>query len=176
VLVDKITLHWSATDWYFSDSGYYHVLIQYNPKDRKANPKKMSNYTDRLPHTWHRNTGNIGICACCLGGENINEHNFGNWPLMKNQIEELCKVSAEICYLKNIDPYQVKTHAEYAIEDGYFGERWDLAILYPLKPGEQVDLIKKAKETADLLRGKVMWYLNNIEKKKYVRSFHYENK
>jgi len=161
----KGTLHWSATEWDWCKRKHYQLIINYDPEHKQAVPRKLHNYTDFSPqHTWMRNTNNIGIACACLGGEDVGESNFGEWPLMSVQIEEMCRCAAEISLLKRMTIDDWRTHAEYAIEDGYFGERWDLAIL---KPGTATK--ESAKKNGDLLRRKIAWYM---ARSREVRAFH----
>jgi hypothetical protein len=85
-------------------------------------------------------------------------HDFGAFPLRDDLLEALCRVAAIVAahYAIPVEPGFVATHAEAALEDGYFGagddERWDIARLapdpHPLR-AEEATLI------GDLLRARI---------------------
>jgi hypothetical protein len=60
---------------------------------------------------------------------------FGPFPVTAAQIDALCRVAARLARFYEIDVAAIRTHAEAALEDGYFGdgddERWDIARLRP---------------------------------------------
>lgn len=157
----KIYLHWTAGHYgqYFDD---YHLNID---KDGQIY-LTCRDLGELKAHTWHRNTGAIGITLCCgylaflIGGEPLPIINFGPEPPTQLQIESMAQVIAVISHGLGLEiSYEnVKTHAEAAIEDGYgpYGEdpdlRWDLWYIpdlpstFSLKPG------------GEMLRGKALWY------------------
>lgn len=63
---------------------------------------------------------------------------FGAYPLTDELIDALCSVAARLAgrYHIPVDAKHVLTHAEAAVQDGYFGAgsddlRWDIARLAP---------------------------------------------
>lgn len=62
---------------------------------------------------------------------------FGSFPLRDDALALLVRTVANLCrfYRIAVDAEHVRTHAEAAVEDGYFGcgedERWDIARLQP---------------------------------------------
>lgn len=158
---NKITLHWTAGRYISNliDQADYHGLIcQKQNTGTKFTYIKLANYHETRQHCWHENTGNIGIAIC--GMYNAVEYNFGNYPIMPEQLEILYQVVSEICQLKNIPVEKVFTHAEravimgYGVESGDAQVRWDLAILKPLSAGERLSNILVTK-TANTLRKKI---------------------
>ena len=166
--ITKLYLHWTA-------GRYEQVFDDYHISIGKTGTIYLScdDFTELKAHTWHRNTGAIGITLCCgylaflIGGEPLPIINFGPEPPTQLQIESMAQVIAVISHGLGLEiSYEnVKTHAEAAIEDGYgpYGEdpdlRWDLWYIpdlpstFSLKPGGEV------------LRGKALWYANKIKLK-----------
>jgi hypothetical protein len=141
-------LHWSAGRYgqFYED---YHINIDADGSLFISN----DNLAVTLSHTWHRNTGAIGISlAACYGATT---DNLGDYAPTKDQVEAMAQVIAMLCESLDltIDRAHVMTHAE-AAEDDEYGysttcERWDLLMLAtgdePWSGGET-------------LRGKGEWY------------------
>lgn len=146
----KLYLHWSAGHYgqFFND---YHITIDYDGSIYTS----TEDLSMVLAHTWHRNTGSIGIALACCAGATTND--LGEEPPTNAQIEAMAQVVAVLCeeFDLSIDNETVMTHAEAANLDGYGPEttceRWDLWVL----PGTA----KGAGGT--ILRGKAIWYQNN---------------
>lgn len=158
----RIFLHWSAGH-YGQAYEDYHLNIDYNGRIYACD--NDLDFDKKLEHTWHRNSGSIGIAmlgcydAVANAGHNCN---FGSEPPTPAQIEAMACAVAIICKYGNIpiDDVSVMTHCEIATEDGYgpgSGDsetRWDLWYLPDydgvMKPGGQV------------IRGKALWYYNYV--------------
>lgn len=157
--IEKIYLHWTAGPYGipFRD---YHINID----DDGVIYLMTEDLTEVKAHTWHRNTGAIGISMCCCEGALANsgyDAEFGEYPPTKKQIETLAKVIAALCKALDlpVTAESVMTHQEAATEDDYgpfSGDpetRWDLWYLPDydgaMKPGGEV------------IRGKILWYLAN---------------
>jgi N-acetyl-anhydromuramyl-L-alanine amidase AmpD len=106
-------------------------------------------------HTAGRNSWSIGIAVC--GMADARPDDFGRYPLAAAQIDGLCVVARRLADAYGIPIGAIRTHAEAALEDGYFGacgpdERWDIARLAarpePLAASE-------ATSTGDVLRARV---------------------
>ena len=146
--IDKIYLHWAAGRYgqFFDD---YHINIDEDGSFFIS----CDNFTELKAHTWHRNTGAIGIAlACCYGGTS---NNLGDYPPTALQIEAIAQVVATLCSAYGIECTKdnVMTHAEAANLDGYgpnsTWERWDLWFLSNgATPGSG----------GDILRGKAIYY------------------
>lgn len=171
-----ISMHWTAGTYFPNglELAHYHGGVSWD--GHVARYGKWNDYTANLPHTWGRNSELIGLTACAMAGANT--ANFGRYPAREEQIEELCLACAEVAYLKKIQVTDIRTHAEWALLDGYGPQsgdpetRWDLAIL---KSGACTPAI--ARKTGDYLRGKIGWYLNRLNGKIItVRDFHFENR
>jgi len=152
-----IVFHWSAGryDQVFND---YHYNITYNPKTKQAKIVKTCESDDELKaHTWHKNTGRIGIAlACCY---NATSENLGNYPPVEAQIEMACALAGQLIKKYNLPPEEIKSHAEWATLDGYGPgsddpeTRWDLWI-----PNW-----KNGKNLSQVMRDKSLWYSEHGE-------------
>ncbi len=149
----SISLHWTAGDYltvypayHFCVSGEREPLVHHthdlreNMRDVRAEPS--------LPyaaHTRGRNSWSIGIALAAM--RDATPADFGAFPLTEPQLDAMCRVAATLARTYAIDPAAIRTHAEAALEDGYFGAggddlRWDIARLRPgrapLQPAEAV--------------------------------------
>lgn len=99
---------------------------RHNAVDIDAAISNDSNYA-YAAHTYHRNSWALGVAVCCMLG--ATESNFGAFPVTQEQLEVMCAVIGALGHKYNVDvsdANKVMTHAEAAVLDGYFGERWDL--------------------------------------------------
>lgn len=140
-------LHWSAGHYgqFFDD---YHINIDYDGSLYAS----TNNLAEIKAHTWHRNTGAIGIAlACCY---NATTNDFGPEPPTEQQVESMAQVVAVLCKTLDltIDAARVMTHAEAADLDDYGPattcERWDLWFLPGVSKGEG----------GNTIRSKASWY------------------
>jgi len=161
----RIYLHWTADD-YTKIFSAYHFCIGLDGAGRPAvfaTHSLQANMRELLgaapgtyaAHTAGRNSYAIGLAICGMRG--ATPQAFGQYPLREDLIELGCATVARLCafYAIALDEHHVRTHAEAALEDGYYGagpdERWDIARLEPsprpLDEGE-------ARRTGDLLRAR----------------------
>lgn len=156
--ITQLYLHWTAgrygelyDDYHFNidaDGSIYHTCAL---------------LTDHKPHTWHRNSGSVGIALCCAFvalPHHGYDTDFGSYPPTPQQIDTAAKLVARLADGLDlpVDRFTVLTHCEAALLDGYgpySGDaetRWDLWYLRDspgdgtMKPGGQV------------IRGKALWY------------------
>jgi hypothetical protein len=147
-------LHWSAGH-YHQHYDDYHISID-NDGSVVVTTDDLSTV---LPHTWHRNTGAVGITLAC--GANADSNDLGKEPPTDAQIEAMAQVIAVLTsvFTVTIDPQHVMTHAEAANIDGYgpdqTWERWDL---WFLKNGDEPGT------GGSILRGKGNFYRNQEAK------------
>ena len=161
-----IYLHWSAGHYNqtFDD---YHINIKGNG-DIVASTDDLS---ETLAHTYHRNTGAIGISLSC--GYGANTENLGDEPPTEAQIENMAYAVAVLCYVLDIhiDKEHVMTHGEAADnEDGRcphepYGprttcERWDLEYLGTEESPSFHPWADDGSRGGDVIRGKANWYMN----------------
>ena len=156
--ISQIYLHWTAGRYgqLFDD---YHFNIDADGTIYQT----CTQLSDLKSHTWHRNTGAIGIALCCgLGAvpnQGINT-DFGNWPPTARQIDTTGRLAANLAQglALPIDAETVMTHCEAALADGYgpysgdHDTRWDLWYLRD-SPGDGL-----MKPGGEVLRGKALWY------------------
>lgn len=129
---EKITMHWSAGS-YTQTFDHYHFNILGDGRVEQTLSIKVKG-----SHTWRRNSGNIGIGWCAMATK---KH-----PVTAAQKEAAAVLIAELCGCFDIDPdADVKDHAYYAKQDGYFPDRWDVGDL-------MVPLLKRVKELRSELR------------------------
>ncbi len=157
-----IWLHWTGGDYatvfpayHFCVSGSDDVVI-HQTHDLRANMRDVRAHSD-LPyaaHTAGRNGWAIGLAICAM--REATPQNFGPAPLTEPQIAGLCTVAARLAAAYAIPLDAIRTHAEAALEDGYFGagddERWDIARLAPAPEGLDP---AEARQTGALLRARI---------------------
>lgn len=136
-------LHWSVAPFGCTFEDYNFMIDLANGKwvikstgDPRDNVPGMNN-NPMHSHTWHRNSYAIGIA---IGGmDGATESNFGKDPVQLHELQYLCGAAAACAKKYNVqadqplfnDEYTIMTHAECAANDGYWGERWDLAAFEP---------------------------------------------
>lgn len=139
-------LHWTAGD-YAQTFAAYHFCIGYDGRapfvarshDLRHNMRDVRQSPSRpyAAHTAGRNSYAIGFAVC--GMRDASPSDFGDFALREDTLALLCATVAAVCrfYGIPIDARHVLTHAEAAVEDGYFGcgpeERWDIARLRPAR-------------------------------------------
>lgn len=149
-----VYLHWTAGDYATTFAAYHYcialaangraiVAATHDPRDNmrdvRADPQRPY-----AAHTRGRNSFALGIAICAM--RDATPAHFGNFPITEPLLERCCAFVARACafYAIPVAPDRVRTHAEAAVEDGYFGsgedERWDIARLHEdassLQPGD----------------------------------------
>jgi hypothetical protein len=159
----SISLHWTAYDYEAVFPAYHFCVrgvsvlevvqtadLRGNMRDLRADPSGPY-----AAHTAGRNSWSIGIAVCAMADARPDD--FGRYPLLDAQIGGLCAVARTLADAYGIPLAAIRTHAEAALDDGYFGasgpdERWDIARLAarrePLEPHE-------ATATGDALRARI---------------------
>jgi len=142
--LERIYLHWSASDYQSAHTAYHYCIAWDGERayvvetsDLRANMRDV--YATRGPYTAHtlkRNSFAAGLSV--MGMKDARPDDFGDYPLVDTAVDALCAVAARIAraYAIPVDAAHVMTHAEAALEDGYFGAgsddvRWDIARLRP---------------------------------------------
>ena len=162
----KIYLHWTAGhygQYYLND---YHIAI-----DADGSIYVNHDFDEVLAHTYHRNSGAVGITlACCVGATS---DNLGSEPPTAEQIEVMAQVITVVAdgLWLTIDKDHVMTHGEAADnEDGIYPhdpygpkstcERWDLEYLGTGESPSFNPYATDGSRGGDVLRGKANWYRN----------------
>ena len=122
--IRRIFLHWSAGHYgqFFED---YHINIDFDGSIIIT----TQDLTEVKAHTWHQNTGSIGISLACA--YQATTDNMGPEPPTIPQLESMARVVKTLCNGLQItcDFMHVRTHAEQADIDEYGPattcERWD---------------------------------------------------
>jgi len=160
-----IYLHWTGGD-YRTTYDAYHFCVALGAGDRptvhathdlRANMRDVRGASSGYAaHTAGRNSFSIGLAVCGMG--DATPHDFGDYPLRDDLVALACRTAGRLCavYAIPIDARYVRTHAEAALEDGYFGcgpdERWDIArfvaAVEPLAAGD-------ATRAGDALRARI---------------------
>ena len=159
----SISLHWTAHDYeavfpvyHFCLRGVSDVVVV-QTHDLRANMRDLRRdpASPYAAHTLGRNSWSIGLAVC--GMADARPSDFGRYPLAAAQIDALCVVARTLADAYHIPLAAIRTHAEAALEDGYFGAddddlRWDIARLEP-RPEPLAD--REATATGDRLRARI---------------------
>ena len=158
----SISLHWTAGDYSTVYPAYHYCLRGMSEIEVVATNDLRGNMRDlRLAstepyamHTAGRNSWSIGLAVCAMAG--ATPAAFGAFPLTEAQIDGLCAVARRLAGVYGIPLAAIRTHAEAALDDGYFGDgddqRWDIARLAPrAEPLSEHD----ATATGSLLRARI---------------------
>jgi cold shock CspA family protein len=158
-----IILHWTAGDYDTPYSAYHFCLSGENDAyvhathalEANMRELKTGDPVDYAAHTAGRNSFAAGIAVCAMRG--AAPEDFGEFPVTVPQIEALCALAAQLVRAYDIRLGRVRTHAEAALADGYFGagsadRRWDLA---RLEPAPHALRLEEATATGDRLRARI---------------------
>lgn len=161
----KVYMHWTAGHYetFFDD---YHVSI-----DDAGRIYLNGSLSDILAHTYHRNSGAVGITLnACVGATSSD---LGAEAPTAAQIEAMAQAVCAICdgLWLTIDKAHVMSHGEAADnEDGIepheaYGpkttcERWDLEYLGTDESPAFSPWATDGSRGGDVLRGKANWYRN----------------
>lgn len=167
----KIYLHWTAGryDQCFND---YHLNIT----DDGTIYASTDDLSETLAHTWHRNTGSVGVTLCCCYGADTAD--LGDYPPTAAQIEAMAQVTAVLAKALwlTIDRDRIMTHAEAADnvdgllpEGDEYGprngcERWDLQFLGTAESSTFLTDYDDPRTGGNVMRGKALWYQKQWEK------------
>lgn len=162
----KIYLHWTAGhygQYYLND---YHIAI-----DADGSIYVDHDLDEVLVHTYHRNSGAVGITLACCAGATSDD--LGSEPPTNAQIEAMAQVIVAVAdgLWLTIDKNHVLTHGEAADnEDGIYPhdpygpkstcERWDLEFLGTDESPSFNPYATDGSRGGDVLRGKAIWYRN----------------
>lgn len=159
--LNRVYIHWTASryDQVFGD---YHFCI----KGDGTIVQTTDNLAEVLAHTWHRNTGAIGIAlSCALDAKIYADGSFdlGTYPPTPKQIEVVAQLMAALSNALRLPLTKdyFMTHSEIADIDGYgpaqIGtpdfDKWDLWQLI-----DSAD--NKWHWGGNVLRGKAIFYQN----------------
>ncbi len=136
-----ISLHWTGYDYERTFPAYHFCLtgardvVVHHTHDLRDNMRDVRAGPDSpyAAHTARRNSWSIGVAVAAMEGATPSD--FGEYPITGEQVDALCAVAATLAAHYGIAPASVRTHAEAALDDGYFGDgeaaRWDIARLQP---------------------------------------------
>ena len=160
----KIYLHWSAGHYgqFFDD---YHINID---KDGSIY-SSTDDLSEVLAHTYHRNTGAVGVSMACCAGATSND--LGDESPTTAQIDAMAKVVMVLCdeFGMEINKDNVMTHGEAADNiDGIYAsepygcqstcERWDLQFLGTKESPAYTTDYDDPSTGGNVIRGKAIWW------------------
>jgi hypothetical protein len=163
----RIYLHWTGGDYGTAFAAYHFcvalgsegVPIVCATHELRANARdlRLAPAGDYAAHTQGRNSFACGLAVA--GMRNATPADFGAFPLRDDLVAALCAVAARIAerYAIPLDAAHVMTHAEAALEDGYFGaapeQRWDIARFSPEpRPLEPADAARAGESLRERIR------------------------
>ena len=160
----KVYLHWSAGHYgqFFDD---YHINID---KDGSIY-SSTDDLSEVLAHTYHRNTGAVGVSMACCAGATSND--LGDESPTTAQIDAMAKVVMVLCdeFGMEINKDNVMTHGEAADNiDGIYAsepygcqstcERWDLQFLATKESPAYTTDYDDPSTGGNVIRGKAIWW------------------
>ena len=107
--ISQIYLHWTAGRY-----GQLYDDYHFNIDADGSIYQTCTQLTELKSHTWHRNTGAIGIALCCACGalpHNGRDTEFGKFPPTPRQIDAAGKLVAKLAQGLNIPPYRPRERA-----------------------------------------------------------------
>ena len=159
-----VFLHWTAGDYEETFPAYHFCVTLRNgapavvaTHEPAANARDLRATEDPYAaHVAGRNSHALGVAIC--GMRDATPHDFGAYPLRDDLVDVACAHVAKLCaaYRIALDADHVRTHAEAALDDGYFGagpdERWDVA---RLTPSAAPLAAEEARLVGDVLRARI---------------------
>ncbi len=137
-----IVLHWTAGD-YETVYPFYHLCLRgaddvvvvatHDPRNNMRD-LRAEGTQPYAAHVAGRNSWKLGIAVCAMGGATPGD--FGRYPITGAQVDALARVARRVASAYAVPLAAIRTHAEFALDDGYFGaggedSRWDIARLAP---------------------------------------------
>ncbi len=119
--IKTMTWHWSGGLWH-QTFPCYHGCAPFDEKTGRARLVWTRSLMIPGEHTWHRNTGNIGLSLMAMGRESripVVRPNPRLHAVQLQQIEVIAKTTAELCLLFDIALEDCHDHAHWATIDGY---------------------------------------------------------
>lgn len=183
--ISRIYLHWAVESFGCTDGAYnfevdleggqWVMVLTHDPRDNVAG---LDNNPE-ASHTWHRNTGAIGIAISGMDGATTTD--FGPDGVQLHELEYLCALAALCAVTYGVDSngtvpapgfnhadnnganvntageHNILTHGECAIIDSYPSERWDLGALHALPSGVSLTPAMRS-QSGDALRERIHNY------------------
>ena len=128
----KIFLHWTAADYRTPFTNYHTTFLS----DGTAIRNTTDYGIDKTEHTAGANTNSVGLSIAAMGGDGVNENNFGKFPPTSAQVSAMALEAARLAVSWGWDEStidkNVMTHGEwerYATRTGKLPgrpQRWDL--------------------------------------------------
>ena len=164
--LSKLCIHWTAgaNKPCKTDLNSYHFLFDSNGKEYQGvfKPEDNENCNDGhyAKHCGGGNTGCIGISCCGMYGFDLKSKNTKH-PLTQQQIEAMCKKSAELClkYEIEVSEDNVFTHYEFGKKNPKTSSANKIDFTY-------ISYLPnlKTENIGNYLRNKIRWYQLKIKK------------
>lgn len=159
----RIIWHWTAGRYTASDyeKTRYHFLIEEDGSEVEGDKPPEANKgplgPDYVRHAGGFNTDSIGVAVCAMGGAQERPFHKGQYPVTREQIDGLVRVTADLCEIYNITPgrYTTMCHSEVRPRFGAGVYKWDVNYL-PAFPR-----LIEPEAAGDYLRGRVQQELAN---------------
>lgn len=151
-------MHWTGDDYekvfpsyHFCITGFQDTWVHHT-HDLRANMRDVRSaaVAPYAAHTSGRNAWSLGLAIA--GMRDATPADFGRYPITAAQLEALCSVAARLAAFYAVPIAAIRTHAEAALDDGYFGaggdeSRWDIARFEPSsRPLVPIDALAAADE------------------------------
>lgn len=183
-------MHWEVEPYVDVDPAYNGVVpllggawkmaLSTDPRNQVAG----LNDNPEASHTWHRNTGAVGLAIAGMSGASTTD--FGPYPVQVHQLEFLCAMAAAFAVEYGIDAagtvpapgsdhadnnganvnttgeHTILTHGECAVIDAYPTERWDLGSFVPLPAGVSLTPAMRS-QCGDALRARIHGYAEALK-------------
>lgn len=133
-----VVLHWSAGK-YLKWFPHYHLCVLGPPADGEVvvthpilnNLRRITSGMDYAGHTRGRNSGRVGISAMCMYLAGMTD--YGTFPPTSRMIETVCALAGlvDAKYApgqpggQDAFNQRVRTHYQWARDDGYYPDRWN---------------------------------------------------
>lgn len=159
----RIIWHWTAGGHTANavDRAAYHFIIEGDGNVVRGTHRVEDNlniYDDHYArHTRNLNTGSIGVAVAAMHDAQERPFRTGPYPITNEQVEELCRFTAELCnkYNISVSPTTVLSHAEVEpVLKVKQRNKWDIIWLPGMpSPGDPIAV-------GNRLRQKTLWYYN----------------
>ncbi len=166
--MERVICHWSEGNYQANstDLEHYHILIEGDGKvrggDHSILDKVSASDGNYAAHTFHANTGAIGVACCCMVGCDEQPFAPGRQPLKQAQWNVMVQAVAELCqfYEIPVTPTTVLGHGEVQQNLGIQQKgKWD-PMVWPW------DTARSRAEVGEALRTQVSAALARLARRK----------
>lgn len=105
--IKRIVMHWTAGQYDVAENAY-HYVVTWDAARSAAHVVKTLNLTQLGEHTWHLNTGSIGVSLACMAP---------GFPPIAEQVQEAAVLVAELMAWHGLDPHVLGASPEAHLID-----------------------------------------------------------